>query len=69
MKLCCISPSSAMMHKSVFEDIGIFDERMPACEDYDFWLRYSAKEEVNFVDDALIIKKGGHEDQLSHNHY
>ena len=69
VKLCCISPSSAMMHKSVFEDIGLFDERMPACEDYDFWLRYSAKEEVNFIDDALIIKKGGHEDQLSLQHW
>ena len=69
LKLCCISPSSAMLHRSVFEDIGFFDESMPACEDYDFWLRYSANEEVNFIDDALIIKKGGHNDQLSGQHW
>ena len=69
LKLCCISPSSAILHRSVFEDIGFFDETMPACEDYDFWLRYSAKEEVNFIDDALIIKKGGHNDQLSVQHW
>jgi glycosyltransferase involved in cell wall biosynthesis len=69
LKLCCISPSSAMLHRSVFEDIGFFDESMPACEDYDFWLRYCANEEVNFIDDALIIKKGGHNDQLSGQHW
>ena len=57
LKLCCISPSSAVMHRSVFEDFGFFDEDLPACEDYDFWLRYSAKEDVNFIDEPLIIKK------------
>ncbi len=69
LKLCCISPSSAMMHRSVFEDFGFFDEDLPACEDYDFWLRYSAKEDVNFIDKPLIIKKGGHSDQLSGAHW
>ena len=69
LKLCCISPSSAMMHRSVFEDFGFFDEDLPACEDYDFWLRYSAKEDVNFIDETLIIKKGGHSDQLSGAHW
>ena len=69
LKLCCISPSSAMMHRSVFEDFGFFDEDLPACEDYDFWLRYSAKEDVNFIDEPLIIKQGGHSDQLSGAHW
>ncbi len=69
LKLCCISPSSAVMHRSVFEDFGFFDEDLPACEDYDFWLRYSAKEDVNFIDEPLIIKKGGHSDQLSGAHW
>ena len=69
LKLCCISPSSAMMHRSVFEDFGFFDEDLPACEDYDFWLRYSVKEDVNFIDEPLIIKKGGHSDQLSGAHW
>ena len=58
-----------MMHRSVFEDFGFFDEDLPAREDYDFWLRYSAKEDVNFIDEPLIIKKGGHSDQLSGAHW
>ena len=58
-----------MLHRSVFEDFGFFDEDLPAWEDYDFWLRYSAKEDVNFIDEPLIIKKGGHSDQLSGAHW
>ena len=69
LKLCCISPSSTMLHRSVFEDFGFFDEDLPACEDYDFWLRYSSKEEVIFINEPLIIKKGGHSDQLSGLHW
>ena len=69
LKLCCISPSSVVLHKSVFDDVGFFDENLPACEDYDFWLRYCAKEEVIFLSDHLIIKNGGHNNQLSRRHW
>ena len=65
LSLCCISPSSALIEKNVFKDFGYFDENLPACEDYDFWLRFCAKEEVLFANDELIIKHGGHSDQLS----
>ena len=69
LKMCCISPSSVVLHKSVFDDFGVFDENLPACEDYDFWLRYCANEEVIFVNDHLIIKNGGHTNQLSHQYW
>ena len=65
LKMCCISPSTSLVHKSVFGDIGYFDENLKVCEDYDFWLRYCAYENVHFVPEALVIKNGGHEDQLS----
>ena len=42
-----------------------FDETMPACEDYDMWLRLAAHETVLFVPEFLTIKYGGHSDQLS----
>ncbi len=69
LKLCCISPSTSLIHKSVFEDIGYFDENLKACEDYDFWLRYCSYEHVHFVPEALVIKNGGHSDQLSKAHW
>jgi len=67
--LCAMSPSSILIHRSVFDDIGLFDENLPACEDYDLWLRISAKYPVLFLEQPLINKYGGHEDQLSHKHW
>ena len=65
LKLCCMSPSSIMLKKEIFQDFGTFDENLPACEDYDMWLRIVALERVLFVDRKLLFKYGGHEDQLS----
>ena len=69
LPLCCISPSSVLIHRSLFEDVGGFDESLPACEDYDLWLRVTARESVLFVDEPLIEKYGGHDDQLSRKHW
>lgn len=62
---CVISPSAAMIHRTLWRDVGLFDERLPACEDYDLWLRVSARERVGFVPEVLVDKHGGHADQLS----
>ena len=65
LPLCCISPSSSLVKKEIFDQIGFFDESLEVCEDYDFWLRYCSKYPVNFVDKKLTFKFGGHSDQLS----
>ncbi len=65
LPLCAISPSAALLHRTVFDEVGYFDEALPACEDYDLWLRISAREPVLFVAEALLVKYGGHADQLS----
>lgn len=65
LELCLISPSAAVVHRSVFKELGSFDEELAACEDYDFWLRYTASNDVLFVPDPLVVKYGGHADQLS----
>ncbi len=62
---CIVSPSSALIHSSVFHELGDFDEKLPACEDYDLWLRICANYRVLYLEQALIIKYGGHDDQLS----
>ena len=54
-----------MLKKSLFDDVGVFDEQLPACEDYDLWLRISCRYPVHLIDTPLIIKRGGHADQLS----
>ena len=63
--MCCISPSSALIHRDIFVSHGLFDETLEVCEDYDFWLRLSSKEQVGFIEENLVIKYGGHSDQLS----
>ena len=66
LPLCAMSPSSILIHKSVFADVGAFDEDFTVCEDYDLWLRITCKYPVGFVTEPVIKKYGGHEDQLSH---
>lgn len=65
LPLCVISPSSALMRRDVFGELGVFDETLPACEDYDFWLRYCSRYPVLYVESPQLIKHGGHKDQLS----
>jgi len=65
LALCLVSPSAVMLRKALFDEIGGFDETLPACEDYDLWLRVSARYPVHLLQTPLIIKNGGHADQLS----
>jgi glycosyltransferase involved in cell wall biosynthesis len=65
LPVCAISPSTVVIHKSVFDEFGLFDETLPACEDYDLWLRITPHMAALLVDEPLIEKHGGHEDQLS----
>ncbi len=69
LPLCAISPSASVIHRNLFDDVGVFDETLPACEDYDLWLRITAKHPVLYCEEALITKFGGHQDQLSHKHW
>jgi glycosyltransferase involved in cell wall biosynthesis len=69
LPLCLISPSSVVLHRTLFDDFGNFDTQLPACEDYDLWLRICAREQVLFIDKPLIEKYGGHPDQLSRRHW
>ena len=65
LALCLVSPSAVMIRKTLFDTVGLFDESLPACEDYDLWLRVSCRYPVFLIDEPLIIKHGGHADQLS----
>jgi len=69
LPLCAISPSAVIIHREVFASVGLFDEQLPACEDYDLWLRICAVYPVLFSEQALVIKEGGHGDQLSRRYW
>jgi len=65
LPICCVSISTAAIKQEVFRDTGTFDENLPACEDYEFWLRATSKYKVKLIPKALTIKEGGHSDQQS----
>jgi glycosyltransferase involved in cell wall biosynthesis len=65
LTLCLVSPSAVMMRKCLLDGVGVFDESLPACEDYDLWLRIAWKHPIHLIDRPLIVKRGGHADQLS----
>ena len=65
LKKCIIGPSTVMMERQLFLDLGMFDPRLEIAEDYELWLRVTAGVPVGYIDEPLVIKRGGHADQLS----
>jgi len=65
---CIISASSVLIHRRVFDRVGLFDESLPACEDYELWLRIAAEMPIYYIAEKLIIKRDGSWPQLSHQH-
>jgi len=66
---CLVSPSAVMLHRDIFDEVGGFDEDLPVCEDYDLWLRLGSRVRFGLVEEALVIKYGGHADQLSRQYW
>ena len=64
---CRISPSTVICRKSLLIKLNGFDEDLSICEDYDLWLRITSNNPVIYIEKPLIIKYGGHQDQLSRN--
>ncbi|MCD6192410.1 MAG: glycosyltransferase family 2 protein [Candidatus Aminicenantes bacterium] len=69
LPLCLLSLSSAMFRRQLFEEIGFFDESLPAAEDYDLGIRAAHRYPIHLIERPLIIKRGGHSDQLSHKYW
>jgi glycosyltransferase involved in cell wall biosynthesis len=66
---CIIAPSSVCIHQSVFEKVGLFDEDLEVCEDYDLWLRIASEYQIGLIKEKLIQKYAGHPEQLSFKHW
>lgn len=66
LERCLVSPSAVMLTRELFDRVGGFDESLVVCEDYDLWLRMAVEHEVGLLPEYLIVKRGGHADQLSH---
>jgi glycosyltransferase involved in cell wall biosynthesis len=65
LELCTVSMSTVMVRRELFDTIGLFDESLPCCEDYDFWLRASIEHPFLKIDESLTLKDGGRPDEIS----
>ncbi|MBN2061625.1 MAG: glycosyltransferase family 2 protein [Deltaproteobacteria bacterium] len=65
LKLCLVSPSAVMLKRSLLKEVGLFDEELPVCEDYDLWLRIGCRYKIHLIEKKLVVKEGGARDQLS----
>jgi len=65
LPMCVISPSATIINRDIYNEFCGFREDYPACEDYDLWLKVCSKYEIGFIEEPIIIKYGGHSDQLS----
>lgn len=66
---CSVSPSAVMLRRDLFDALGGFDEGLAVCEDYDLWLRLGARERVGLLREPLVVKRAGHDDQLSRRYW
>ena len=46
-------PFFSFNKKDIFDEIGMFDETLKVCEDYDLWLRFASKYPVHFSGPAF----------------
>ncbi|EMI61005.1 glycosyltransferase [Leptospira noguchii] len=65
LEFCSVTPSSVLLKKELYQNQGGMDEKLLACEDYDLWLRITSQTTVVLLDEFLLVRYGGHKDQLS----
>jgi GT2 family glycosyltransferase len=65
LKYCMITPSSVLMTRTLYDGVGGFNPEFPACEDFEMWLRITWNHQVGLIPKPMMVRYGGHPDQLS----
>ncbi|MDC7226534.1 MAG: glycosyltransferase family A protein [Spirochaetales bacterium] len=65
LKKCIIGPSTVMMERSLYVETGGFHESIEIAEDYEYWLRITCEYPVDYLGEALTVKRAGDWPQLS----
>lgn len=59
--------SFPLIKKECLVSVGGFDEELPACQDYDMWIRLCERYLVDFIDEPLVIYHNHSGDQITKN--
>ncbi len=62
---CIIGPSTVMIRRDLWEESGGFREDLEIAEDYELWIRITARDPVGYIDEPLVTKRAGEWEQLS----
>lgn len=69
---CILGPSTVILRRTLIDEILsdskenlLFNEQLEVGEDYELWLRICDRYAVGYINEPLIIKRGGLVDQLS----
>lgn len=67
LEKCIIGPSTVMIRRDLYQESGGFREDLEIAEDYEYWLRLTARQPVGYLDEPLTVKRAGlpRQDQLS----
>ena len=58
------APSSVLIRREVFDNVGLFDESFENCQDWDMWLRIS-KEYMIFPVKEYLVQHREHRNRIS----
>ena len=64
LQRCIISSPTPLIRKLCFKKVGVFDEALPSCQDWDMWIRLSKHYNFDFVPD-ILARFYCHGDQIS----
>ncbi|MFC1823046.1 glycosyltransferase family 2 protein [Thermodesulfobacteriota bacterium] len=57
--------SFSIFKREVFETIGLLDEMLPSCQDWDFWLRVIQKVKVEVIPEYLVLYHKHYQQRIS----
>ena len=63
---CITGTFTPLIKQACFEKVGLFDETLPSCQDWDMWIRISEYYEFDFISD-ILVKMYIHGSQISTN--
>ncbi len=55
----CIVHSACIINKGALSQVGLYDEEMRTCEDYDLWIRISEKMNIRHVAEPTMVVRVG----------
>ena len=51
----CLCAPSSMIRRNIFDEVGLFDERLAGLQDLDMWVKICLRHNIHLIDDRLTL--------------